>query len=597
MFKKFFKSFLCTMLSVLMLASLASVSVSAAGITLSKTSATVTKGYSTTIKASGASDVSWSTGDKTIATVSSSGKVVGKGIGTTYIYAKSGSYTAKCKVTVVAGKIVAQSDVSMSTGDKTTIKIKALGTHSISAKSADKSIVKATWNGAKFNGNYIYLTLTAISSGSTTIKIYSKKYSDVYTTVNVTVDNGELDDDDDDSSPSTTTTTETGSIISLTDSVTVEAGKTSTAQFYSGLVNGYVCSVYNTSAATVTTDKASPATGTITISVKGLAAGTTVIKVVSKTDANKYITIPVTITAPTATYYVIADVVPTRILATDTILSVSVGNITKYMLVPVNYDSAYVSDAVAAALNRYEYYTVYSKSPTKTAASDLVQSFNITVNGTSTARYVLIPTNYDLVKYNTAIAKYNNSYDYYTIYNENPVVKRASTDEIRTWTVKDTDTQKTITRYILAPAGQSQSAYVQGLVDADLAAHAAYSYYTIYTASTIPTGIDYSVDTMFSWVGKDGTTKFMIYPLKNFDFIKRNDIVANDQGKYSYFNVYSTYPPVYDSTKEAVKTVTVVSGGATVNGYVLVLLNDTDYTKKFADASNGVYHYDLQTTK
>ncbi|MBO4547995.1 MAG: Ig domain-containing protein [Abditibacteriota bacterium] len=83
-------------------------SVPVTGVTLNKTSATVETGGTLTLKAtvkpSDAADksVTWSSYDKSIATVSSSGKVTGIAPGTTTIRVKTrdGGFTAKCKVTV-----------------------------------------------------------------------------------------------------------------------------------------------------------------------------------------------------------------------------------------------------------------------------------------------------------------------------------------------------------------------------------------------------------------------------------------------------------------------------------------------------------------
>ncbi|MBR4223771.1 MAG: Ig-like domain-containing protein, partial [Oscillospiraceae bacterium] len=53
---------------------------------LNRTSFTLTKGYSTTLKVNGSSATpKWSSADTSVATVSSSGKVVGRGAGTTKI--------------------------------------------------------------------------------------------------------------------------------------------------------------------------------------------------------------------------------------------------------------------------------------------------------------------------------------------------------------------------------------------------------------------------------------------------------------------------------------------------------------------------------
>lgn len=64
-------------------------------------SKTIYKGYSYTLKVSGNTQkVSWSSSKKSVATVTSKGKVTAKKNGTAYIYAKVSGKTMKCKVTV-----------------------------------------------------------------------------------------------------------------------------------------------------------------------------------------------------------------------------------------------------------------------------------------------------------------------------------------------------------------------------------------------------------------------------------------------------------------------------------------------------------------
>ena len=102
---------------VLMMAS--TLSVSAASIKLNKTSVSIGVKQSTTLKVIGTNKkVKWSTSSKSIATVSSTGKVEGKKVGTAIISAKVGKKTLKCKVTVKPGLnsktiIVAKSDYAM----------------------------------------------------------------------------------------------------------------------------------------------------------------------------------------------------------------------------------------------------------------------------------------------------------------------------------------------------------------------------------------------------------------------------------------------------------------------------------------------------
>ena len=77
------------------------VEVQAATIKLNKTSVSLTKGKTTTLKITGTSKtVKWSSSNKKVAKVSSKGKVTAVKKGTAYIYAKVNGKTYKCKVTV-----------------------------------------------------------------------------------------------------------------------------------------------------------------------------------------------------------------------------------------------------------------------------------------------------------------------------------------------------------------------------------------------------------------------------------------------------------------------------------------------------------------
>ena len=77
------------------------VNVQASKVKLNKSTVTIYRGVSTSLKVSGSKKkVKWSSSKKSVASVSASGKVSGKKAGTAYIYAKVGNRTLKCKVTV-----------------------------------------------------------------------------------------------------------------------------------------------------------------------------------------------------------------------------------------------------------------------------------------------------------------------------------------------------------------------------------------------------------------------------------------------------------------------------------------------------------------
>lgn len=95
-------SYLTALLAALACLLIAGISVSAAGLSLNRSSVTLYTTAKTSIhlKASGARKIKWSSTNKSVATVSQTGTVKAKGTGTATIKAKAGSKTVKCKVTV-----------------------------------------------------------------------------------------------------------------------------------------------------------------------------------------------------------------------------------------------------------------------------------------------------------------------------------------------------------------------------------------------------------------------------------------------------------------------------------------------------------------
>lgn len=585
MSKYFFKSFLSTLLAVLMIASLCVVPSSAATVKLNKSSISLTKGYSTTLSVSGTSSaVTWSTGNKNVATVSSKGKVVGKKVGSTYIYAKVNSTTLKCKVKVVAGKIsVGESSVELEQGDTEKVQIKAIGTHAISVKSMNTKVVKATWAGAKFSGDKINLTLKAVGSGTARVKVYAKNYPDtIYKYITVTVD-GDDDDDtiiDDDSSTGSTTTT--GSLSASVSSVTVNTGESQTFTVYapsaSELSNLRISSTsvlgFNISVSADTTKNA------LIVKITGLNEETGSVKIYSTQNSKLSLSIPVTVKS-TAQYYTLLTTKPTsKILTTDTVIAFQNGTTAYYMLVPYGYDPAYANSVAAKALNSYSYNLVYDTAPTKKLSNDEIVQKTVNFNGASQVRYVLAPYGYDSAFVDTIFAKYSGVYDYYTVYTEKPT-STVFSDEVLQWTVS-TATTSSSTRYMLVPFG-----YDQTKVDS---AKNKYEYSTSYVAayeitSTLP-NVDTKVYKVIQWK-KNNANRYMAVPINNCDYIKRNDLVRKDVGYFSYYVAYSEAPTVSVSDTEAVYSLTLQnSKGELQNVYILYNPKDSEYQKKIDAAIN-----------
>ena len=578
---KLFKSLLSVFLAVFMVASLAIIPSSAATPKLSKTSVTVTKGYQTTLTVSNASSVTWSTGDKTIATVSSKGKVVGKNPGTTYVYAKTGSTTLKCKVTVVASKITAnKSSVTLDkVGNTSTVTFTVKGSHSgITVGSTDRSVATASFSPAKWDGNNVTVKITAKGEGTARIKVYNKNYqSTCYKYVDVTVKD---------------TSVKENVIMPYTKDVKVNAGEAYDLQVYAQDQSNLLCSVLDSRIATVT---AGTTSGNYrNFAIKGVAAGTTTVRFYDRYNSKSYVDVKVTVTAANVEYYKFYTTSPaTKLLYTDQVLSIKPSNsaVTYYMLVPANYDPAYVNTLTAQQFNVYDYYKVYTAVPSRKASTDTYQSFYHTNSSyTYGYRYVLLPANHDEVQYNTAVAKYNNKYEYYTIYSENPV-KSNSWDWVETWQVNDPVTGRAITRYMLVPYNNYDQNKVDEIKNKDQAANSTSKYYTAY--ATYPT-VNKNTDYVISY-RKNSADVYMVVPKNRTqtDVVKANDAIFKDTGIYEYNVMYSTAPTNYDVNTEdyvqwqvGTQSVYILYLKTDANGYpVTAQTAITAATNNFADGT------------
>ncbi|MGN0674454.1 MAG: Ig-like domain-containing protein [Oscillospiraceae bacterium] len=520
------KALLSIFLAVFMVASLIAIPSSAASVSLNKTSITLTKGYQTTLSVNGTSSkVTWSTGDKSIATVSSSGKVVGKAPGTTYIYAKVSGTTLKCKVKVVAAKITASSsNVTLDEiGATKTVTITVKGSHSgLTVGTTNKSVATASWV-KPWDGDKIKIKITAKGEGTARIKVYLKNYpSTCYKYIDVTVDDGEEDE-----------------LVILTNpqSVSVDAGNSVALQVYCSDQNLLSYKVANSKIANVTASSISGKYRNLT--VKGLSAGTTTLRLYNKNDSSQYVDVKITVGSE-VTYYELYTTKPTSTpLPTDKILTIQVNSYTNYyMVVPANYDTAYANTIVAQKFNKYSYYEVYTSRPSRTASTDTYFEFyhsNASYN--YGARYVLLPANYDQVKLNTSVAKYNNKYEYYTVYNESPKFND-TWDELKTWTVIDSSTGNTINRYMIVPYNNYDQSKIDSIIEADKESNSAYSYYKVYNEFPI---VNTRTDDVIMFT-KNGKYRYMVVPKTGLDILKRNEAIKNDTGVYEPYIMYETSP-------------------------------------------------------
>ncbi len=131
----------------------------AAAVKLSATKKTVYYGSSVTLRVQNTKKtVKWSTSNKNVATVTSKGKVTGKGLGTAYIYAKVSGKTYKCKVTVKDRNQTASRSFKVNNGGYF---VKGESTAKVSVKAPKYAVAKG----------YVYI------QNSTGTTVFSKTYS------------------------------------------------------------------------------------------------------------------------------------------------------------------------------------------------------------------------------------------------------------------------------------------------------------------------------------------------------------------------------------------------------------------------------------
>lgn len=546
---KTMKSLLSVFLAVLMVCSLMIIPSSAAKISISKSSIILTKGYQTTLKVTGtSSSVTWSTGDKSVATVSK-GKVVGKGVGTTYVYAKVGGSTLKCKVTVVPSKITASSSNVTLDGKGSTkiVTMTVKGSHSgLSVGSTNKKVATASWvKPVEWDGNKIKLKITAKGEGEAKIKVYLKKYpSTCYKYINVTVGDPDVYEEDMEEESASKI-----SIVPYVNSVSVGSNESYKLQVYSANHNSIAYQFADSSIATLAVENSAGLYRNYVIT--GKKAGTTTLRLYNKNNTKNYTDIKVTVGG--SAYYVISETKPVVSAATDKVINVQVNGKNFYMLVPANYDPAYTNTLVAQRFNKYSYYTVYDKMPARLAAGDTYIEFTnvnqayINPNYSSTTyynnnygstRYVLLPKDYDKVKFNTITAQYNNKFEYWTVYNVSPTVSNTWADYVETWIITDPATGKNITRYMLVPYSEWDQDKIDQIKANDSNANSGFKYYQVY--AKYPT-IDATKDLVVMYT-KNGSYRYMVVPIENADVVKRNDAIKNDTGVYEPYIMYSTAP-------------------------------------------------------
>ncbi|MCM1523264.1 MAG: Ig-like domain-containing protein [Ruminococcus sp.] len=518
--KKNIRSAVCAMLSLLLMLTMISFPANVSALGLNYTSLTLTKGYSTTLKVNDADgkSISWSSSDSAVASVSGTGKVVGKSAGSATITADVGGTKLTCKITVVGGKLaLSTKDVTVKEGEYKYVTVRAKGSHALKAVSGDKSIVTCSWI-TPWNNDDIRLKLTAKGSGSTTVKIVMSKYPEIYTTIKVKVENDKA------------------VLLTGQSSVTTKLDSSASLMIYSDKDNAL-----NYSFSDNTVAKVSEGTWKnhyCTLTITGLKAGSTNLTISRKDNASVKQVVTVTVTS--SGYYTVTTTIPSKTLANDIVKQWTDSKTyqTKYMLLPYNYDVAQANTAVSKDSGVYEYYQVYAEAPSKKASTDSAKSFSATVDGQTVTRYVLVPSKIDNPSLNTAVASYTKKFEYWTVYNVSPEnYKYLYTDVVKSWAA--TVDYKAVTRYILLSLNYDASK-LQTIIDQDTGSSSG-GYYAVSTVQPTFIAPTDQVVTFPATVNNQNVTCYILVPA-NYDEARVNDAMAAFTGVYDYWKVYTVKP-------------------------------------------------------
>lgn len=545
--KNHLKAAVSILLALLMALTFVAFPSQASALGLSATSIKLTKGYSITLKVNDGSSATWSSSDTSVASVSSKGKVVGKSVGSAIITANVGGTLLTCNVKVVGGKLsLSSKSVELEKDEVKYVTVRAKGSHGIKASSGDKSIVTASWV-KPWKNNDIRLKLTAKGSGTTSVKISMTKYPDVYTTINVTVKGNDA------------------VLLTSQTSVTTMVGSQASVVIYSDVNSMVDYAFADTTIAKVT--EGTWKDGYCTLGITGVKSGSTTLTLTRKD--NPAVKKQIAVTVSGSGYYTVSSTAPQKQASDDVILKWvdSKTLMTKYMLVPAKYDLAKANSAVAADSKVYEYYTVYDIQPAKTASSDTISNFSASINGKTEKRYVLLPASYDAPTYNTVVADYTGTVEYWKIYNKSPESKKfRSTDIVKSWTT--TVNYKAVTRYILLPLNYSEDK-LNEIITADSGVSLGGYYSVSETRPALKAANDKIIE-FNAYVQGLSKTCYVLAPA-NYDEAKVNDVIAAYRGYFDTWLIY-TVKPVSQISSDIVQSWTKIIDGKKVTRYMLLPL-------------------------
>lgn len=417
---------------------------SAAAEKISKTSLIIAKGYTDTIRVTGASKVKWSSDNEAVASVTQKGKITGKKIGTATISADTGKTVLKCKVSVRAGKITANaSKLSIAKGSSADVSVKAVGTTDLLVSSTDNSIAKASFT-KKESGGLSNLRISAVNDGEARIKIYSKKYpKSVYKYIDVKAGKGKP------------VGTATGSgVTASVDSIEVNENLSASFTVKSSDIALTDLRIISTNKHSFDVEASiDTVNGYISVKVNGYVEDKGNIRIISDKNQNLQIIIPVTVTNNTYDV-VVSNREPHKRANTDIIYySVNPEGKKFYVLEPKDCDTAHAASLLAKAADFFEYDTIYESVPKKQDESDTVLVKSLNYKGERVLRYILAKKGFDPALTSSMFAVYCGEFDYNVVYAVYPTTKKR-TDKVITYEYIPLGKTKSEKRYIISSTGE-----------------------------------------------------------------------------------------------------------------------------------------------
>lgn len=540
---------------------------------------------------------------------------------------------------------VSASKVSIEEGDSkpVTVTLKSKS-KAVKVKSSDKTVAKATWMQDSFVNDKANLRINGLKPGTAVISIYMSKDSSVKTTITVTVGSGfsnntanasanlavsmsDLSVKVNETSGFTLTSAEDGNLnFSMSDP--------SVADYSVGTFNNHMATVSirgkkaGTTSLTITSRTDPNVYRRVTINVTGDTKASGYYQVYDDQSTSRFIQsndkyysfpdnskgiyrfvlVPGTnedtaqtntaVSKATNTYqnYVVYSESPSvgsseRVLSfnctindvvvTNGTVSTQQRNVTRYVKVPNDYDSAKYEYAKACYTKTYEYGVLYSANPltstnpqfTKKAYDDKAKSYNVFKNGTSVTVYLVYPnfvTDPD-TQYANALNTYgansatNGYYQVFQTQQQALNARKASTDQILSF-----QTNNYQIYYILVP-----QKYEDAQVNTAKAQYVGYTYGVVYANQ--PNKLA-STDVIYQWtktVTLNGQSKlethYVMYPSSSY-VEQSNQVKAKDLGTSyaAYYTVTTSYPA---NTTTGEQVITWFNSKAGINNYMIVPTN------------------------